>query len=161
MKASIQTRNIQHRTCIHPTLVITLSEVLDTDLERYRAATIEMNILKAIGNLHSLPVVSHEGKLTITMIHRPVASMLEDQKQVIQRVLAGYLLQEYRQMYTAMIFSDFLNAFYKSEGGTPEECLSKLQQQSKFSRLTYRPADGTIYHNAHDVPCGVVFKQHP
>lgn len=66
-------------------------------------------------------------------------------------------------MYVAMVFPFWLKAYFKGEGSTPEEAMVQIQKQlSSIGRLTYRPADGTIYaqdYPSSHIPCGVVFKK--
>jgi hypothetical protein len=61
-------------------------------------------------------------------------------------------------MFRAMIFLQ--TGHGSAEGNTKEEAIAHLKQmmpEVKHS-LTFRPIDGTIYHNGNHIPCGVVFE---
>jgi hypothetical protein len=61
-------------------------------------------------------------------------------------------------MFRAMIFLQ--TGWGSAEGNTKEDALSNLKKmmpEVKYS-LTFRPLDGTIYHDGNHIPCGVVFE---
>ena len=71
-------------------------------------------------------------------------------------------------MYYGAVF--YKDNYFRGSGNTPESCVkeieTKIQEMFKHTfgykqelKVTFRPADGTIYVNFGNIPCGILFKE--
>lgn len=61
-------------------------------------------------------------------------------------------------MYKAVVFLG--SVWARAEGETPETCLTGMQKVLDTNLpFTYRPFDGTIYHNYSHIPCGLIYEE--